>query len=258
MEEQNTVENEGLSFSDIWAVIKKYWIGLVTIIFVCAIIGILSAFFIVPKKYEVTQRIYYLEEKSPDAVVPDPAPETFENKDNANIDQNASERAVDLVFPFLNDRPVYENTTKILNEKIPQYQVDPLDYKDLMKNLTLYRNDRLIITITYSSSDKEIMPEIINTFTDQAISFIDNKFGFEFSSDKEIEQKDIYNVSTSIYLVIGASVIVGLVIGLCYEFIANSRDKTIKSKNFVEDAYNIKVIGLIPDFQKASEFDTKK
>ena len=51
--------------------------------------------------------------------------------------------------------------------------------------------------------------------------------------------------------VFAASAVVGAVLGLAYEFIANSLDRTVKNKKYIEETFNIKVIGMIPDISKS-------
>lgn len=244
MEEQVVVENEGLSFSDIWKVIKKYWIGLVSIIAGCLIIGVLAAYFIVPKKYEASQNLYY--DNNP-----------TEDNEAVGVDLNKNAEVIKYVFSRLNDRTVYEETAKILSQDTENFKV-PVDYKDLMNKLTMSKPDELTIRFSYSSKEKKLIPIVLNTFTDQALKFIDTKLNYTFEITHNIIEDDIVDSSTSKFLVVGASGVVGLIIGLCYEFIANASDKTIRNKNYIEATYGIKVIGLIPDLDKLTKNDIEE
>ena len=51
-------------------------------------------------------------------------------------------------------------------------------------------------------------------------------------------------------------IVVGLVIGVCFEFIMNSLDKTIKDRKYIEDTFKVKVIGLIPDLLDSKDKKT--
>ena len=77
-----------------------------------------------------------------------------------------------------------------------------------------------------------------------------------FSSFSKITLDDVEDESTSKILVIGASIVVGLVIGVCFEFIMNSLDKTIKDRKYIEDTFKVKVIGLIPDLLDSKDKKT--
>lgn len=247
MEEQVVVENEGLSFSDIWKVIKKYWVGLVSIIAGCLILGVLSAYFIVPKKFEALQNIYYYVEKdNGESEVAD-----------VSIDLNETASVMKVVFSQLNDRTVYERTATKLSEDTTNFKV-PVDYKVLMEELVMSRPDEFTIRFTYTSKERKLIPIILNTFTSEALTFIEENFKYKFTITHEIRDDDIYDSSTSKFLVVGASGVVGLIIGLCYEFIANSSDKTIRSKTYLETTYGIKVIGLIPDLEKINTTDSEE
>lgn len=244
MEEQVVVENEGLSFSDIWKVIKKYWIGLVSIIAGCLIIGVLAAYFVVPKKYEASQNLFYDNG-------------TVADQDNMSVDLNTNANVIKYVFSRLNDRTVYEETAKVLSQDTEHFKV-PVDYKNLMKELTMSRPDDLTIRFSYTAKEKELIPIVLNTFTNQALSFIDTKLGYQFEITHDIREDDIVDSSTSKFLVVGASGVVGLIIGLCYEFIANASDKTIRNKNYMEATYGIKVIGLIPDLERLTRTESEE
>lgn len=245
MEEQVVVENEGLSFSDIWKVIKKYWVGLVSIIAGCLIIGVLAAYFVVPKKFEASQKLYYFSEK------------TETDTDKASVDLNETSQVLKYVFSRLNDRTVYERTAAKLSADTTNFKV-PVDYKDLMKELTMSRPDDLTIQFSYLSKEKNLIPVVLNTFTSEAINYIKETTSYVLEFNHEIREDDIYDSSTSKFLVVGASGVVGLIIGLCYEFIANSSDKTIRDKNYLETTYGIKVIGLIPDLDKLNKTDSEE
>lgn len=237
MEEQVVVESEGLSFSDIWKVVKKYWIGLVSIIAASLIVGVLAAYFVVPKKFEASQKLYYYSEMADSSA------------NNTSVDLNETASVLKYVYSRLNDRTVYERTAAKLSEDTEHFKV-PVDYKNLMDELTMSRPDDLCIQFNYASKEKTLIPIVLNTFTNESISYIKEKTSYELQINHDIRDDDIYDSSTSKVLVVGASGVVGLVIGLCYEFIANSSDKTIRNKNYLETTYGIKVIGLIPDLEK--------
>ena len=57
---EENVEREGISLTDIWKIVKKYWVGLVAIIAGTTLIGLLAAFFVVPKSYEAHENLYVM------------------------------------------------------------------------------------------------------------------------------------------------------------------------------------------------------
>ena len=238
--EEKIVEQEGISLADIWAIVKKYWIGLVCITAGCMLLGVLGAFFVLPKNYTATQSVVYLE--------------TTDNSQVTEGEISASRTIVQIASDFMSDKPVYVNTSKTIKEK---YKID-IDYKTLMDTLTVTRVGDLKISFTYKSGKKEEIPYVLNTFTAEALNFVQEQLHLvqSFSSFSEITSDDVEDESTSKILVIGASIVVGLVIGVCFEFIMNSLDKTIKDRKYIEDTFKVKVIGLIPDLLDSKDKKT--
>lgn len=237
-EKEKIEETEGISLSDIFGIFKKFWVGLVSLTAIGALIGVLCAFVFIPKKYQISDSITC-------PIV------SGDSSSTSTIDSNA----INTTYTFVNaakdrvsDRTIYKNVTeKIKTEKEIDY-----DYKDLMKDLVVSSNNSLTITFTFTSRDKTNMPYIINTFTSEAISYLEDQIHVTFVAGDEAQEDDIYDESTSKIIVIGGATAVGLVVGICYAFIKNSLDKTIKDKKFIEDTYGIKVIGTIPDLADKS------
>ena len=236
--EEKIVEQEGISLADIWAIVKKYWIGLVCITAGCMLLGVLGAFFVLPKNYTATQSVVYLE--------------TTDNSQVTEGEISTSRTIVQIASEFMSDKAVYVNTSEAIKEK---YNID---YKRLMETLTVTRVGDLKISFTYKSGNKEEIPDILNTFTTEALDFAQEQLHLDqkFSSFSQITLDDVEDESTSKILVIGASIVVGLVIGVCFEFIMNSLDKTIKDRKYIEDTFKVKVIGLIPDLLDSKDKKT--
>lgn len=236
--EEKIVEQEGISLADIWAIVKKYWIGLVCITAGCMLLGVLGAFFVLPKNYTATQSVVYLE--------------TTGNSQVTEGEISASRTIVQIASEFMSDKAVYVNTSEAIKEK---YNID---YKTLMESLTVTRVGDLKISFTYKSGNKEEIPDVLNTFTTEALDFAQEQLHLDqkFSSFSQITSDDVEDESTSKILVIGASIVVGLVIGVCFEFIMNSLDKTIKDRKYIEDTFKVKVIGLIPDLLDSKDKKT--
>ena len=236
--EEKIVEQEGISLADIWAIVKKYWIGLVCITAGCMLLGVLGAFFVLPKNYTATQSVVYLE--------------TTDNSQVTEGEISASRTIVQIASEFMSDKTVYVNTSEAIKEK---YNID---YKTLMETLTVTRVGDLKISFTYKSGNKEEIPDVLNTFTTEALDFAQEQLHLDqkFSSFSQITLDDVEDESTSKILVIGASIVVGLVIGVCFEFIMNSLDKTIKDRKYIEDTFKVKVIGLIPDLLDSKDKKT--
>ena len=236
--EEKIVEQEGISLADIWAIVKKYWIGLVCITAGCMLLGVLGAFFVLPKNYTATQSVVYLE--------------TTDNSQVTEGEISTSRTIVQIASEFMSDKAVYVNTSEAIKEK---YNID---YKTLMDTLTVTRVGDLKISFTYKSGNKEEIPYVLSAFTKEALDFAEKQLHLvqKFSSFSKITLDDVEDESTSKILVIGASIVVGLVIGVCYEFIMNSLDKTIKDRKYIEDTFNVKVIGLIPDLLDSKDKKT--
>ena len=239
------VEKEGISLTDIWKIVKKYWVGLITIIAGATLIGLLAAFFVVPKSYEAHETVYVMYR------------ETASSDHMSSGDVTTSIRYVETVATYLkNEKEVYKATEQALKDNGIEK-----DFKALMKGFSFTTGTTsFAINVQYTSRDKATIPQIINTFAATAKSKIKTDL-FNDELDvlmvpSTVGEDDVNDVSTSKIVVVAASAVVGVVLGLAYEFIANSLDRTIKSKKFIEDTYDIKVIGMIPDVTKSVKNDS--
>ena len=116
--EEKVVEQEGISLADIWAIIKKYWVGLVCITAGCMLLGVLGAFFVLPKSYTATQSVVYLETSSDSQVT--------------EGEISTSRTIVQIAAEFMADKPVYVETCDKLKTN---YNIE-IDYKDLSAEIS--------------------------------------------------------------------------------------------------------------------------
>ncbi len=239
---EENVEREGISLTDIWKIVKKYWVGLVAIIAGTTLIGLLAAFFVVPKSYEAHENLYVMyrdKNSNPDDYM-------------GSGDVTTSIRYVDTIATYLKSSKEHyiatEEALKAQNIEIP--------YKKLIKGFSFTTGTTsLAISVKYTSRDKTVIPAVLNTFVTTAKAKVKEQFFNNeldvLKNDAEIDASDVNDVSTSKIVVVAASAVVGAVLGLAYEFIANSLDRTVKNKKYIEETFNIKVIGMIPDISKS-------
>lgn len=232
--EENKKE-EGLSLIDIWHIIKKYWIGLVCIIAGFIAVGAIGSVCLIPKKYQVNKQIYIQYNKD-------------SNSEMTDSDIVMSLRLVNTAINYLSEPNIFKATSEKLQEK----EID-IDYKVLSRGFTFKTStNSLCIETSYVSGNKDNIITIMNTYLNEVVTYANTDEEFKMFKDVisypgEMGENDIYDVSTSKALVTSIFGVVGVVVGLCYEFIANSLDRTIKSKDVIESDYNIRVIGMIPD-----------
>lgn len=236
------VEKQGLTLTDIWKIVKKYWVGLVAIIAGTTLIGLLAAFFVVPKSYEAHQNVYVMYRET-------------NNQTDAYMggsDITTSIRYVETIATYLKAEEHYKEAEDVLKN---DYNVE-ISYKSLMKGFSFSTSTTsLAIKVQYQSRNKEIIPDVLNTFVGIAKAnvkqlFFNNELD-ALKSENPVTIDNVNDVSTSKILVVAAAGVAGVVLGLAYEFIANSLDRTVKNKKYIEETFNIKVIGMIPDISKS-------
>ena len=167
-------------------------------------------------------------------------------------DITTSIRYVETIATYMKAEEHYKETEEVLKN---DYNIE-VSYKQLMKGFTFSTSTTsLAIKVQYQSKNKDIIPDVLNTFvattkTNVKKLFFNNELD-ALKSENPVTIDNVNDVSTSKILVVAASAAVGVVLGLAYEFIANSLDRTVKNKKFIEETFNVKVIGMIPDITKS-------
>ena len=121
----------------------------------------------------------------------------------------------------------------------------------LKNNLTVSSSTTsYFINVSYVSEDNEQSKIIVNTVIDEAIAFA--------NANVAILENNIIRTSTAndgvydspnkaLYVVIG--LILGGIVGVGFAFLKEMLNNTFRTKEQLETAFNIQVLGIIPEFE---------
>lgn len=138
----------------------------------------------------------------------------------------------------------------VLEQVITELGLDltPTQLKD---NLTVSSSTTsYFINISYLSEDPEESKEIVNEVIDAAIAFADENVAI--LEDNIIRTSNANNgvydsPNKVLYIVIG--LILGGIVGVGFAFLKEMFDNTFKTKEQLESAFGIQVLGVIPEFE---------
>ena len=127
----------------------------------------------------------------------------------------------------------------------------PLTTSQLKNNLTVSSSTTsYFINISYISTDPEESKEIVNAVIDSAIQFANDNVA--------ILENNIIRTSTAnngtydspnkiLYVVIG--LILGGIFGVGIAFVSEMFNNTFRTKEQLESAFNIQVLGVVPEYE---------
>lgn len=242
-EERKQVEQEpsnGLTFRDIWFIIRKHWIAIVAFIVCCTAGGFIWSRVEKPV-YQSTGTMLVSYES---------------NTTNIAQDYTFSNYISGTYVVFIKEDVVLEKVSEKLNGEftIPQ-----------LRSSTSVKNDSLVLKISFSASDKETAKKVVQTIIETAQEVADTTYVDENGKEKPTYHllydnlkvlspaKDATRVSHTLRnTAIGAGA--GVVLAFIYIVIRELSDHTFKSTEEIERMLNLPVLAGIPDYH----FDDEK
>lgn len=138
----------------------------------------------------------------------------------------------------------------VLEEVIAELNLD-MTTGQLASNLTVTSsNTSFFINVTYLSEDPNLSKEIVNEVIDQAKIFADANVPI---LEENIVRTSFANTGTYdspnrvLYVVIG--LILGGIVGVGFAFLKEMFNNTFRTKEQLEQAFGIQVLGIIPEFE---------
>jgi capsular polysaccharide biosynthesis protein len=138
----------------------------------------------------------------------------------------------------------------VLEKVIDNLNLD-LTVKQLSENLTVTSSTTsYFINISYLTGDPALSEEVVNEVIDEAISFANSNVAI--LKDNIIRtstaQEGVYDSPNKIlYIVIG--LMLGGIIGVGIAFVKELFNNTFRTKEQLETAFGIQVLGVIPEFE---------
>ena len=235
-------EESGITLKDIFYIIKKNIIVILSIIVAVLIVGSVYTFKIQKPVYQSSA-------------------EVMVSASSSDIEgQNYS-----LASYLTNTFVAYFKSDLVLDEVVNKLNEQNISVatSELKNNLDIsIVNDSLILELDYTSPSINNSKIILNTIIDTAIEITNKENISELLKDKIMVfsyGKDGQRVSKTM-MNLALSLVIGVVIAFLYVLIKNAFDDTFKSKKDIEVVLNIPVIASIPHYEvkETKENESKK
>lgn len=236
-------QEEGISLLEIFKTIKSHIIAILIFIIFCLGGGVLFAY-LSPTSYHASMQVYILNSVS----------------GNPSTDQIIdSLRIIDTFKDFIVDTSVAKLTVEKVHDADSNININ---YQSVISGIStsMSSENSVCVVLSYTSNDPHIAGVVLENVILSAQEIASSEGEFQLFNDMITipSQPSITNfgngetaeisetkASKVLYGFIGG--VIGIVLGLAYAFIREAIDNTITSTKYIEEKYNIKVIGIIPE-----------
>lgn len=235
-------EESGITLKDIFYIIKKNIIVILSIIVAVLIVGSVYTFKIQKPVYQSSAEVMV----------------SASSSDIEGQNYSLASYLTNTFVAYFKSDLVLDGVVNKLNE-----QNITVTTGELKNNLDIsIVNDSLILELDYTSPSINNSKIILNTIIDTAIEITNKENISELLKDKIMVfsyGKDGQRVSKTM-MNLALSLVVGVVIAFLYVLIKNAFDDTFKSKKDIEVVLNIPVIASIPHYEvkETKENESKK
>lgn len=223
------MNEEIIRIEDIVDVLIKRWKMILSITLIATIFSVVISFFIISPKYEASTKVFIGKEN------------------NQGQEQSYDNNDVQMYQKLLKTYAEIIKTNDLVEKAINSEKLD-LASEDILKGLIVTpRADTQILEISYTSNDKLLAKEVVDSITNEFI-----KSSTELISNgnvKIIESVKVPEnpVSPNKKMNIAIAFLLGLMVSVGASFLIEFMDNTFKNKEQVEEILGLPVIGVIPD-----------
>jgi len=237
MNEQNMdIQENEISLLDLYLIVRKNIVLILTFTTLFAMIAAGYAFLIVDETYA----------SNADVMVQVQTDQTVDG----SYDYNTAQKLLATITEFMSKDVVLDEVVRDLD----------LSYtpKQIRNNLTITSsNTSFFINIKFVDEDAELARQIVDSVIDNAIQVANGNDAFSSLKNKmtrtSFADAGVYEAPNKpLYVVIG--IILGGITGLGFVFVKELMNNSYKSKEQLEAAFKIQVLGVIPEFEVKEDF----
>lgn len=233
IEEQIREQETGISFSDIFRILRVNWL----LITICALLGLILtavySFAFVPERFTSKSEImiiFYTQGS--------------EDSDTPTIDPLLTQRLMDTMIsmmksPAILDAVIDSNTITI-PEGVTRTQID----RERSISAT---NTNFIVTISYTSEDPDFAQDMANAFANVILARLSERYHGDFDKLSEATEPENDSPNKIMFTLVGG--IAGFVIGVAIALVLALINNAYMTKEQLEAGTGITVIGVIPEFE---------
>lgn len=243
-------EEEGISFSQIWQMIKKHFVAII----ICTIIGLAGGVIysraIKKATYEATSQVLVIKDIS-----------STGSADATEV-YNFGVRMASVCAGYMKSQDVQDQVCKIMAEKgYKDYQTKEgkYDYVSLSKKYDVTiptvgstSSTSLFVDVTATTDNEEESILLANTITSATNTLVNtegNSMNVMLGNALVITQANIAtDTSTSNVVIALIGILIGLVVGIAYAIIKELTNTKVTSKRELESLTGYKVIGMVPKY----------
>lgn len=221
------MNEEYINISEILDALKKRYKIIISITLAFTIIAALVSFFVIKPKYEVTTKLFIGKEQS--------KTQDFNSND------------ITMYQKLLSTYAEVVTTNDLVEKAIEKGKIDETA-KDVEAGLKVTpRADTQILEISYTGTNKEEAVDIVENITDQFIK--ESKKLIPNGNIKIIQKAKMPEkpVSPNKKLNILIAFVLGLMVSIGLSLLLEFMDNTYKSKEELEKAVDLPVLGVIPE-----------
>lgn len=223
-QEINTSEIE-INLGDLFNVLKKNMLLVICVSVLCAFIGLVSASFLIDKKYSSEATIYI----------------TPKVTEQGTIDYNSIQTNSRMVNNYMEILKGETILAKVAN------QVGMENYEDVLDTITITNpTNTELISVSSETTDPELSQQIVSlvmsTFTEDMMDIL-NLNNVTIINDAKINENPV-SPSVPRYTILG--LVVGLVISCGYVFITFLFDKRLRTREEAENFLGVPVLATVP------------
>lgn len=259
-ESSNSLENSvpeeerGKTFGEYWSMVRKHLMGVIVCTVIAVAVGLTYDIGFKGEKWEVSGSAMVLsvdEDTSSDEIT--------------STDISYSLVLLQTVNDLMTDDPVLEAVSTSLaedgykNSSGENYSISQIENMLSVSPRTFSSTSKsLFIDVVATSSDPELSVKLVNYCLLDTADLISNSDDYGFLTNclritSYAALTSAEDVATSTTLITAVSLLVGLIIGVIYAIIKELTNVYVISKNELETATGIKVLGEIPDYSNVKK-----
>jgi len=236
LNEQNVEQQNEISLLDLYIILRRNLVLILAFTVLVAMIASSYAFFIVDERFASNADVMVQVQTDPNV--------------DGSYDYNTAQKLLATITEFMSKDVVLDEVVRNLELSYTPNQI--------RRNLTITgSNTSFFINIKYIDADPNLARDIVNAVINQAILVANGNDAFSTLSNKitrtSYADTGIYaEPNKPLYVAIG--IILGGMIGVGFVFIKEMMNNSYKSKEQLEAAFDLQILGVIPEFEVKEDF----
>lgn len=249
-------QEEGISFSQIWMMIKKHFVAIIICTILGLAFGVIYARGIKKAKYEATSEVLVIKDTS----------SSTESAD-ANEVYNFGTKMATVCASYMQSQEVQDEVCKVMfNDGYKDYKTsdDEFNYVGLSEKYSVSlptigstSTTSLFVKVTATTKDEKESIKLANTIvnkTNELVNTDGNSLKVMLGNSLVITEAHIAtDTSTSNVVIALIGIVLGLLVGIIYAIIIELTNTKVTSKRELEQITGYKVIGMIPKYSNGDD-----